>query len=94
MDLITLGLFDNMINVIGGLIVVKILFVLLVIAIFILVIRLICQYQAKMNAREFDYGYLAECIAKEMKRDQVDTAGDKSNLSDTDANLSDKPNDA
>lgn len=43
-----------------------ILILALKIAITILVIRLICQYMAKQNAKAFDYDYLAERTAAEV----------------------------
>ena len=43
-----------------------ILILALKIAITILVIRLICQYVAKQNAKAFDYDYLAERTAAEV----------------------------
>ena len=38
----------------------------LVILLNVIIIRAICSYQAKQNAREFDYEYLAERIAEEI----------------------------
>ena len=44
-------------------------------AITILIIRLICQYMAKQNARAFDYDYLAERTAEELYKRYLNEKG-------------------
>lgn len=57
---------DAIISLIRAIPIIIILALALKIAITILVIRLICQYMAKENAKAFDYDYLAERTAAEV----------------------------
>lgn len=57
---------DAIISLIMAMPILIILILALKIAITILIIRLICQYMAKQNAKAFDYDYLAERTAAEV----------------------------
>lgn len=41
------------------------------IVLFVLIVRLICQYQAKKNASAFEYEYLAQCVAEELRKEKT-----------------------
>ena len=49
------------------------LFIALAIAINIWIIRAICKYMAKQNAKAFDYDYLAKKIAEEVNKKATHT---------------------
>ena len=80
---------DSIINIFLAMPVLALLVLALYVAVIILIIRLICQYAAKQNAKEFDYDYLAqrtaEAVCKRMKimeqekSGQENANGDESN---------------
>ena len=65
------NIFGNLGSLILWAVLIRLLIFIIEIAVFILIVRLICQYQAKENARAFDYEYLAQCIAEEIRSETI-----------------------
>lgn len=59
------GILETIGNIVGTIILVRIIYTAIVILICFFIIRAICKYQAKKNAEEFRYDYLATKIAEE-----------------------------
>ena len=83
MEQLLVNVFSNFGSLLLCFALIRLLIFIIEIALFILIVRLICQYQAKENARAFDYEYLAQCIAEEI---HSETIRDKCKHSENNAN--------
>ena len=78
MDAYIMHIMENIESIIVAVILIQILLYAIAFLGIILIIRLICQYQARENAKAFDYEYMAECVANQMSQSHRKTTTEES----------------
>lgn len=83
MDAYIMYILENIRSIILAVVLIKGLLLAIEILVIILIIRLICQYQARENSKAFDYEYMAECIANQMSQSHSKTITEESTKSES-----------